>query len=82
MPYAWNEVAYEGHPYGLPLDTDARAIFYNKDMVRQAGIDPSLLDPSRGPMSLDQFKQIALKLNKKDAHGNYTQVGFVPWDGR
>jgi multiple sugar transport system substrate-binding protein len=79
LPYAWNEVKYEGGVYGMPMDTDARALFYNKDMLKQAGIDPSILDASHGPIMLDQLEQIASKLTKTDARGNYTQLGLVPW---
>ncbi|GLV57229.1 sugar ABC transporter substrate-binding protein [Dictyobacter sp. S3.2.2.5] len=81
LPFAWGETQYQGHSYGLPLETDARAIYYNKDLLKQAGIDPSELDPSHGPVTVDKLWSIAQKLNKTDSHGNYTQIGFIPWAG-
>lgn len=82
LPFAWRETLFQGHPYALPLDTDARALFYSKDLLQQAGIDLSVLDPSKGPILLDQLKTIAMKLNETDTHGRYTRVGFLPFNGQ
>ena len=80
LPFAWKEAQYQGHPYGLPLDTDSRALFYNKDLLRQAGVNPDALSPRHGPLTLDTFERIAFKLNKTDAQGRYVRVGFLPWE--
>jgi len=80
LPFAWKETLFQGHPYALPLDTDARGLYYNKDLLRQAGINPAVLDPSRGPMTLDQLQRIAFRLNQTDAHGVYSRVGFLPFE--
>ena len=32
VEFAWNETQFQGKTYALPFDTDARALFYNKDM--------------------------------------------------
>ncbi|HEY4385249.1 MAG TPA: extracellular solute-binding protein, partial [Ktedonobacteraceae bacterium] len=82
LPFATQEASYQGDLYALPMDTDARAVFYNKDLLRQAGIDPSVLDPSKGPMSVDEMMQLGLKMDKTGAQGNYTELGIVPWDGQ
>jgi len=79
LPYAWNEVKYENGVYGLPMETDARALFYNKTLFEQAGINPDIMDPSHGPLTLSELENISFKLDKTDARGNYTQLGFVPW---
>lgn len=79
LPFAWAEVQFQGDVYGLPFDTDARALYYNKDMLQAAGVDPSQLDPMNGPISIDQLTQISDKVNKTDSSGAYTQLGFVPW---
>ncbi|TMB95685.1 MAG: extracellular solute-binding protein [Chloroflexi bacterium] len=39
LDFAWKEALFKGKPYALPFDTDARALFYNKDMLQAAGID-------------------------------------------
>ena len=38
----------------LPFDTDARALFYNKDMITAAGEDPAKLDIANGPATIDE----------------------------
>jgi multiple sugar transport system substrate-binding protein len=75
----WQEVTYQGKIYALPTETDARVLFYNKKILKDAGIDLDEFDPARGPISPDRFKEIASKLNQTDASGAYTRVGFVPW---
>ena len=79
LPFAWNEVLFDGKPYALPFDTDARALYYRKDILREAGSDPAELDPSNGPITLTRLREIAAQLNQKNAQGNYTRLGFVPW---
>ena len=75
----WQEVTYDGKTYALPTETDARVLFYNKKILRDAGIDLSEFDPAHGPIFPERFKEIALKLNQTDASGAYTRLGFVPW---
>jgi multiple sugar transport system substrate-binding protein len=57
----------------LPWGTDTTALFWNKDLFEAAG-----LDPNKPPKTLEELDQFAAKLNKKDAKGNYTQMGFIP----
>lgn len=57
----------------LPWGTDTVALFWNKDMFEAAG-----LDSSKPPKTLDELVTYADKLNKKDAKGNFTQMGFIP----
>ncbi len=78
LPFAWQEATYQGHPYGLPMDTDARALYYNKKMLRDAGVNPDVLNPSHGPPSLQLVEQIADKVNHLDNHGAYDRLGFDP----
>lgn len=80
LDFAWGEALFKGKPYALPFDTDTRALYYNKDLLKAAGVtDLSSLDPSNGPPTISAVRQMASKVNKKDASGNYTVVGFVPW---
>jgi multiple sugar transport system substrate-binding protein len=82
LDFAWKEVQYKGKVYGLPFDTDSRALFYNKTLLREAGVDPAVLDPANGPITLAQLKEIAFKVNQKDAQGRYSRVGFIPTYGQ
>jgi maltose-binding protein MalE len=75
----WQEVSYQNKVYALPTNTDARVLFYNKQILKEAGIDLAEFDPARGPIAPDRFKEIALKLNQTDSSGAYTRIGFVPW---
>src|SRR4029077_9404971 len=78
LPFAWAETQYQGHTYALPFDTDARVLWYNKDMITAAGQDPAQLDLSKGAPTIDTVTKIADAMNKKDASGNYTTMGWMP----
>jgi multiple sugar transport system substrate-binding protein len=78
LPFAWNETQYKGKTYALPFDTDARALWYNKDLITAAGEDPAQLDISKGAPTIDTVVKIADKISKKDASGNYTVMGWLP----
>ena len=75
----WQEVLYQKKVYALPTNTDARVLFYNKKLLREAGIDVNEFDPAKGPMDPKHFQEIAFKLNQTDSSGAYTRIGFVPW---
>ncbi|MBF6595540.1 MAG: ABC transporter substrate-binding protein [Thermaceae bacterium] len=79
LPYAWAETQFNGQTYALPFDTDARVLYYRKDMLKAAGVDPNVLDPSKGVPSIKLIQDIAAKINKTDSSGAYTQLGFIPW---
>ena len=79
LDYAWKEVVFKNKPYALPFDTDVRGLYYNKSMLRQIGINPSDLDISKGPITVDRMHDINVAANQTAANGNYTRVGVVPW---
>jgi len=82
VPFAQAEATYNGKVYALPFDTDTRALYYNKDMIQSVGVDPAEFDQSKGPVTWDRVAEVGNMLNKQDSNGNYTQVGFVPWNGQ
>jgi len=59
---------YEGKLYGVPLYADVSALFYNKDLFTQAG-----LDPNKPPTSLAELRQYADKISAlgSDIKGYY-----------
>ncbi len=63
---------YEGKLYGMPWILSPNALFYNKTMFKEAG-----LDPNRPPRTRKELEEYALKLTKKDAKGILTQVGYA-----
>ncbi len=64
---------YFGRLYCLPWGTDVYALMWNKDLFKEAG-----LDPEKPPQTLEELVQYADKLTKMDADGNLTQIGFIP----
>lgn len=79
LDFAWAEMQFDDKPYGLPMETDARGLWYRKDLLQKAGVDPAELDPKNGPITLEKAREIARKVDKKDSSGAYTQAGFIPW---
>lgn len=54
--------------YGVPLSVDTLALYYNKDMLKNAGI----YDP---PKTWDEFKDISERLTVRDEKGNIARAG-------
>ena len=61
---------YEGRLYGVPLYADVSALFWNKDLFRQAG-----LDPEKPPTSLAEIREYADKIT---ALGGDVKGYFLP----
>ena len=79
IPFAWAEANFQGAPFALPFDTDARALFYNIGMLQEAGVDPAELDVANGAVTFEKLTEIANQLNETDQDGNFSRVGFVPY---
>ncbi len=60
-----------GKLYGMPFNTSAPILYYNKDMFKAAG-----LDPNKPPRTYAEVLDYAKKLTKKDASGKVTQYGY------
>ncbi|WP_171963304.1 ABC transporter substrate-binding protein [Bordetella trematum] len=59
-----------GHVWGVPFQRSTIVMYYNKDLFKEAG-----LDPERAPGTWDELVEMGKKLTKKDASGNVTQWG-------
>jgi multiple sugar transport system substrate-binding protein len=59
-----------GEYYGLPTAVRSLALFYNKKLFQEAG-----LDPNSPPKTIDQFLDFAKKTVKRDAAGNMLSAG-------
>ncbi len=79
IPFAWAEANFQGTPYALPFDTDARALFYNKGMLQEAGVDPAELDAANGPITFARLAEIANQINETDQDGNFSRMGFAAY---
>jgi len=74
--FAIEPLVYKGEVYELPLHSDARALYYNKKLFREAG-----LDPNKPPKTITELDEYAEKLTVKDSAGRYKVIGFIPWYG-
>jgi multiple sugar transport system substrate-binding protein len=63
-----------GKYYTLPTAVRSLALFYNKQMFKDAG-----LDPNSPPKTWDELIQDAKKMTKRDGNGKLQQEGFG-WD--
>ncbi|MBW7452747.1 ABC transporter substrate-binding protein [Paenibacillus sepulcri] len=73
-PNVWSETQYKGRTYALPWNMDSRAMFYNKSMMQEAG-----LDPDKPPTTIAELDAMAERMFKKNSNGSYDQVGIIPW---
>lgn len=61
----------DGKLYTLPTAVRTLALFYNKDLMEQAG-----LDPEAPPKTLQELEEQAVQCTKMDDQGNYEIMGF------
>ena len=70
--FAVDYVTIKGKTYGLPLMNGSRAaLFYNKDMFKEAG-----LDPNKPPTTYKELMEAAQKLTTYDKSGNVIRSGL------
>ena len=66
-----------GKTWGIPFQRSTIVLYYNKELFREAG-----LDPNRPPQNWREQVEYAQKLTKRDASGNVTQWGLqIPSSG-
>lgn len=70
------EATYEGNIYGIPRYSDGRGLYYNKESLRRAG-----LDPERPPKTWDELLDHAVRLTERAPDGRITRAGFIPMYG-
>jgi multiple sugar transport system substrate-binding protein len=70
-PWTERAVSIDGKIWGMPLTDWVLALVYNKDMFKDAG-----LDPENPPRTIADFNAAQKALTKKDAQGNITQTGL------
>ncbi len=74
FPSCWRMVHFEGHLWALPVTTDIYALLWNKDIFREAG-----LDPEQPPRTIEELDAFADKLTKFGPNGELERMGFLPW---
>lgn len=63
---------YDGQLYAVPTAVRSLALFWNKRMFEEAG-----LDPETPPATLDEMVEYAIALTERDGGGNLTAVGLT-----
>jgi sn-glycerol 3-phosphate transport system substrate-binding protein len=69
-PGVANYYSVGGKLYSMPFNTSNPVLYYNKDLFKEAG-----LDPEKAPRTWDEVAEYSRKLTKKDASGQVTQYG-------
>ncbi|NBE98896.1 ABC transporter substrate-binding protein [Nonomuraea sp. KC401] len=64
---AVRELSHDGKVYGLPLTVDARALFYNKTHLKEAGVEP--------PRTWADLEEAAIKLTRREG-GKLIRAGL------
>jgi multiple sugar transport system substrate-binding protein len=62
----------DGQYYAVPTAVRSLALFWNKRLYREAG-----LDPEKPPQTLDEMVEHAKKIVKRDRNGNVTTAGMT-----
>ena len=66
-----------GKTWGIPFQRSTIVLYWNKEMFKEAG-----LDPNRPPANWKEMLEYAQKLTKRDASGKVTQWGMqIPSSG-
>jgi sn-glycerol 3-phosphate transport system substrate-binding protein len=66
-----------GKTWGVPFQRSTIVLYYNKDLFKEAG-----LDPEKAPATWEEMRAFAEKLTRRDASGNTSQWGVqIPSSG-
>lgn len=71
MKGAWGVGTYKGRTYGIPFASFSSYIYYNKDILKEAGYEAP-------PETIEEFTELAIKLTKTDKSGKVTRLGYMP----
>ncbi|MEW6202380.1 MAG: ABC transporter substrate-binding protein [bacterium] len=69
--HIWEGFKYNGELYAMPFDIHMLAMFYNREMFEEAGLDPD--DP---PQDWESLTETVKKLTIRDEAGKVTQYGI------
>ena len=73
-PTVWNAGIYDGQRFGIPLDIHPLALYYNKGLMEEAG-----LDPNRPPQTRDEYESALEELRGNGIQGSW--VSPFPFTG-
>lgn len=61
----------DGKQYGIPFTMDTFMLFYNKDILAEAGY-------TEPPKTWEEFSEMCEAVTQKDENGDYTRLGCIP----
>ncbi|NPV10068.1 MAG: ABC transporter substrate-binding protein [Anaerolineae bacterium] len=69
---------YDNKVWGIPVYADTMVLYYNKNLLAEAGFDPE-----QPPRDWDSFREAAIATSKRDASGKLlvSGVGIGAWSG-
>lgn len=67
---------FEDNLYAMPMITDTRLLFWNKDLFAEVGLDPEV-----PPTTWTEIEEMTEQLLQRDDRDNITQFGFLPYFG-
>lgn len=76
----WDSVTYKGHIWGIPQDTEARPIFYNKLLLKQLGWTDDQINSLPDKIKSGQFTlQDLLRVAEEAVQKGVVQPGYAIW---
>jgi multiple sugar transport system substrate-binding protein len=69
----WDEMRWQGRIFAVPVYSASYALFYNRKLFREAG-----LDPEKPPQTWEEVWEFNRKLTQRDAQGRIVRMGFIP----
>jgi len=73
VPILWDMCNHRGHLWSVPTTPVIVALHWNKDLFRNAG-----LDPERPPRTIAELDAYSKKLTRRNADGQIESMGFLP----
>ncbi len=71
-PVSLEQNTYKGKLYGIPWVLSPTALFYNKRLFKEAG-----LDPNHPPVNWKELEDYAMKLTSRNPDGSIERVGYA-----
>jgi multiple sugar transport system substrate-binding protein len=72
-PATLEQMKYQGRFYGMSISTMVQLFYYNKDRMREVGVDPDNV-----PTDLEDWEMIGDKLYEITDDGKIDRIGFCP----
>ena len=75
FPQTIREGTYQGRLYGLNVMFGGEILYYNKTMVREAGLEDPYELAKKGEWTYDVFRRYSIAMTKRDDRDRPIQVG-------